>query len=81
MDSETEEIILKNISNMQRNFTIIMTTNRISTAKNCDKIMILKKGKITNIGSHEQLLKKVFITKKYLSPNPQKKKLFRYLVG
>ena len=40
VDSETEEIILKNISNMQRNFTIIMTTNRVSTAKNCDKIMI-----------------------------------------
>ena len=42
---------------MQRNFTVIMTTNRVSTAKNCDKIMILENGKITDIGSHEKLLK------------------------
>ena len=57
VDSETEEIILTNISNMQRNFTLIMTTNRVSTAKNCDKIMILENGKITDIGTHEKLLK------------------------
>ena len=42
---------------MQRNFTLIMTTNRVSTAKNCDKIMILENGKIIDIGSHEKLLK------------------------
>ncbi len=42
---------------MQRNFTLIMTTNRVSTAKNCDKIMILENGKITDIGTHEKLLK------------------------
>ena len=38
-----------------------MTTNRVSTAKNCDKIMILENGKITNIGRHEQLLKQCLL--------------------
>ena len=75
VDSETEEIILKNISNLQRNFTIIMTTNRVSTAKNCDKIMILENGKITNIGRHEQLLKNSVYYKEIFKSQSAKKEI------
>ena len=58
-----------------------MTTNRVSTAKNCDKIMILENGKITNIGRHEQLLKNSVYYKEIFKSQSAKKKLFRYLVG
>ena len=58
VDTETEEKILKNINNIKKNFTLIMTTNRVSCAKNCDEILIIQNGKVTDIGNHDGLIKK-----------------------
>ena len=58
VDTETEEKILKNINNIKKNFTLIMTTNRVSCAKNCDEILIIQNGKVTDIGNHDDLIKK-----------------------
>ena len=58
VDTETEEKILKNINNIKKNFTLIMTTNRVSCAKNCDEILIIQNGKVTDIGNHDDLIKR-----------------------
>ena len=46
VDTETEEKILSNISRISKNITLIIATHRISSAKKCDKILVLENGKV-----------------------------------
>ena len=56
IDSESEEIIQKAVQEVMRNRTSILIAHRLSTILNCNKIVTLQKGKIEEIGTHEQLL-------------------------
>ena len=57
VDTETEEIILKNIRVSQKSKTVLMIAHRISTMQHADKIIVLSDGKVTEHGTHESLLK------------------------
>lgn len=57
VDTETEEKILSNINKISEDITLIMATHRISSAKNCDKILVLENGKVLEHGSHKDLSK------------------------
>ena len=57
VDTETEEKILSNISRISKNITLIIATHRISSAKKCDKILVLENGKVIEYGSHNKLVK------------------------
>lgn len=56
VDTETEEQILNNLSEITRNKTTIIVSHRVSSAKNADKIIILDQGKIIQEGTHNQLI-------------------------
>jgi ATP-binding cassette subfamily B protein len=58
IDTNTEEIILKNLFNFLENKTAIFISHRISTIKNCDYIYIIDNGKIIEQGTHNHLLEK-----------------------
>lgn len=55
LDSETEQCICENIR--RRGCTCIIVAHRLSTIKNCEKIMVLDHGKTVSFGTHEELLK------------------------
>ena len=57
LDNETEKAVMDGINNLNKNITIILITHRLSTVKNCDKILLLEKGKIINEGTFEELIK------------------------
>lgn len=57
VDTETEEKILSNISRISKNITLIIATHRISSAKKCDKILVLEDGKVIEYGTHNKLVK------------------------
>ncbi|WP_299053477.1 ABC transporter ATP-binding protein [uncultured Polaribacter sp.] len=57
VDTETEEKILKNLALISKNITTFIIGHRISSAKNADKIIVLDDGKITQQGTHNQLIK------------------------
>lgn len=59
VDTETEEEILNNLDKISKDKTIIIVSHRVSSAKNADWILILDKGKITDQGTHSQLINKV----------------------
>ncbi len=56
VDTETEEKILNNLTKFGQNKTMLIVSHRISTIKNADNIIILDEGKITQQGSHNQLI-------------------------
>ena len=56
VDTETEEAILNNLYEICKDKTTIIVSHRISSAKNADRILIIEDGKITQQGSHNQLI-------------------------
>jgi len=56
VDTETEEIILKNIRGSQKNKTVLIIAHRISTMQHADKIIVLSDGKVVEQGTHKTLL-------------------------
>ena len=57
IDYKTENIIQTAISTSLKNSTIITIAHRIKTIINYDKIIVLEKGEIVEIGSPEELSK------------------------
>ena len=58
VDTETEEKILSGLNDVTKNMTVIIATHRVSSAKTCDKILVLKNGSVLEFGSHESLITK-----------------------
>ena len=42
--------------NEKKDMTIIIIAHRLSTVVNCEKIIVLKEGKVAEVGNHKQLL-------------------------
>ena len=55
LDSESEFKFKKEIDNLKGTMTIIIISHRLSTIKDCDQIIVIKKGKIIEKGKHEDL--------------------------
>lgn len=57
LDLITEKKVLNNIMTSLPNATKIIVSQRIASIKECDQIIVLDYGKISGIGTHEELLK------------------------
>lgn len=58
IDTETESLIQDALEKITKGRTTIIVAHRLSTIKNADKIIVLHKGKIREMGNHEELLEK-----------------------
>ena len=56
VDTETEEIILRNLEKDIDKRTTIIISHRISTIRNATKIIVISDGAITEQGSHDELI-------------------------
>jgi ATP-binding cassette, subfamily B, multidrug efflux pump len=59
VDTKTEEEILSNIKSILKGRTGIVIAHRISTIRYADEIIVMDRGRITERGTHEELLNKV----------------------
>ncbi|HZJ58594.1 MAG TPA: ABC transporter ATP-binding protein [Clostridia bacterium] len=56
VDTETEELIQDALINLMKGRTTIAVAHRLSTIQNADKIILIHRGRIREMGSHQQLL-------------------------
>lgn len=56
LDSNNEKIIMENLNRFFKNKTVVVIAHRLSTVKNADQIVVLEKGKIIEIGNHQELV-------------------------
>ena len=58
IDTNTELLIQQSIENISTNRTTLIIAHRLSTIRNADKIILLRKGKLVEMGNHDELLQK-----------------------
>jgi ATP-binding cassette subfamily B protein len=58
IDSETEELIQKSLHKMMSVNTMLVVAHRLSTIQHSDRIIVMSKGEIIEVGSHQELLKR-----------------------
>ena len=56
LDSETEREIQNDLEKLMQGRTTIMIAHRLSTIMKADKIVVMDKGKIVQMGTHRQLI-------------------------
>ena len=67
LDAESEEKVQNAVMNLTKNKTTLVIAHRLSTIIRADKIIVLNQGKITDIGTHNELLKNSMIYKNLYS--------------
>jgi subfamily B ATP-binding cassette protein MsbA len=56
LDTESERLVQQALANLMAGRTTLVIAHRLSTIRRADKIVVLDKGEIREIGTHEQLL-------------------------
>ena len=56
LDDESQALIQSNMANIAKGRTVITIAHRLSTVRDCDRIIVLHQGSIVEQGSHQQLL-------------------------
>lgn len=58
LDANNEKVIMEKLQGFFMNKTVVVVAHRLSTVKNADKIVVLERGKIVEVGSHKELVEK-----------------------
>ncbi|PSK94703.1 peptidase domain-containing ABC transporter [Taibaiella chishuiensis] len=55
LDANNEKVIMENLDRFFEGKTVVVIAHRLSTVKNADQIVVLEKGEVVEVGTHEQL--------------------------
>jgi subfamily B ATP-binding cassette protein MsbA len=57
LDAKSEEEVQRSLEVLMRGRTVLVIAHRLSTVRDADRIVVLKKGRIVEVGRHDELLK------------------------
>ena len=66
LDTASEKAVQEALNHLMTNRTSLVIAHRLSTVQNADKIIVLEKGEIVEIGNHDELLSKNNFYKKFI---------------
>lgn len=55
LDASNEKKVIENLNNYFKGRTVVVVAHRLSTVKDADQLIVLDKGKVVEIGSHQEL--------------------------
>jgi ABC-type multidrug transport system fused ATPase/permease subunit len=58
VDSLTERSIFQSLPSLAQEKTLVVTTHRLSTIMDSDRILLLEKGRLADVGTHQSLLER-----------------------
>lgn len=58
IDTQTEKLVQEGIEKILHGRTSFVVAHRLSTIRDCDRIMVINDGEIEEVGNHEELLKR-----------------------
>ncbi|MEE1897152.1 ATP-binding cassette domain-containing protein [Flavobacterium rakeshii] len=58
LDTESERLVQQALENMMKNRTSVVIAHRLSTIQKADNIVVMKKGRIVEQGTHDELMDK-----------------------
>ena len=56
LDSESEALVQEALARLMRNRTTLIIAHRLSTVRVADRIVVLDKGRVCEIGAHDALM-------------------------
>jgi subfamily B ATP-binding cassette protein MsbA len=56
LDAESESLVQAALGNLMTGRTVIVIAHRLSTVRRANRIVVLESGRVTAVGSHEELL-------------------------
>jgi len=59
LDNESEILVQEAIERMMVNRTTFVIAHRLSTIRNASRILVLDRGRIVQLGKHEDLIKDI----------------------
>ncbi len=58
LDNLTETVIMEALATLSRQKTILMVAHRLTTVRDCDVIVVLERGRVSDIGNYQELLER-----------------------
>lgn len=58
LDNLTEKAVMEAVEKLSMKKTIILIAHRLTTVKDCDKIILLKSGKVSEVGNYNELIER-----------------------